>query len=29
MSRNDDLLGARASRPHKAWHSFAYLRHFD
>ncbi len=29
MSRNDDLLGARASRPHKAWHSFACLRHFD
>ena len=22
-------LGARASRPHKAWHSFAYLPHFD
>ena len=21
--------GARASRPHKAWHSFACLRHFD
>ena len=26
---NDDFLGARASRPHKAWHSFAYLPHFD
>ena len=29
MSRNGDPLGARASRPHKAWHSFACLRHFD
>ena len=29
MSRDDDFLGARASRPHKAWHSFAYLPHFD
>ena len=29
ISGNDDPLGARASRPHKAWHSFAYLRHFD
>ena len=22
-------LGARASRPHKAWHNRGYLRHFD
>ena len=29
MSWDDDYLGARASRPHKAWHSFAYLPHFD
>ena len=29
MSWNDHFLGARASRPHKAWHSFACLRHFD
>ena len=29
MSRDDDFLGARASRPHKAWHGFAYLPHFD
>ena len=29
MSWDDDFLGARASRPHKAWHSFAYLPHFD
>ena len=28
MSRDDDFLGARASRPHKAWHGFAYLPHF-
>ena len=26
---DDDFLGARASRPHKAWHSFACLPHFD
>ena len=25
----DDHLGARASRPHKAWHSLAYFRDFD
>ena len=24
-----DPLGARASRPHKAWHSDAYLPHFN
>ena len=29
MSWDDDFLGARASRPHKTWHSFAYLLHFD
>ena len=29
MSWDDDFLGARASRPHKAWHSYAYLRHFN
>ena len=29
MSWDDDFLGARASRPHKAWQSFAHLRHFD
>ncbi len=29
MSWDDDFLGARASRPHKAWHSFAYLPHID
>ena len=29
MSWDDDFLGARASRPHKSWHSFAYLPHFD
>ena len=29
MPWDDDFLGARASRPHKAWHSFAYLPHFD
>ena len=29
MSWDDDYLGARASRPHKAWHNFAYLPHFD
>ena len=26
---DDDLLGARASRPHKAWHSLVYFRDFD
>ena len=25
----DDFLGARASRPHKDWHSFACLLDFD
>ncbi len=29
MSWDDDFLGARASRPHKAWHSFACLADFD
>ena len=29
MPWDDDFLGARGSRPHKAWHSFAYLPHFD
>ena len=28
-SWNDGFLGARASRPHKAWHSLAYLPHLD
>ena len=26
---DDGFLGARASRPHKAWHSLAYLPHLD
>ena len=26
---NEPLLGARASRPHKAWHSRGYLPHLD
>ena len=25
----NDSLGARASRPHKAWHNRGYLPHFD
>ena len=25
----NDNLGARASRPHKAWHNRGYLLHFD
>ena len=25
MSSDEDFLGARASRPHKAWHGLAYL----
>ena len=25
----NDNLGARASRPHKAWHNRGYLPHFD
>ena len=25
----NDCLGARASRPHKAWHNRGYLPHFD
>ena len=29
MSWDDAFLGARASRPHKAWHSFAQLPDFD
>ena len=29
MSWDDDFLGARASRPHKAWHSLACLPDFD
>ena len=29
MSSDEDFLGARASRPHKAWHGLAYLRHLD
>ena len=29
MSSDEDFLGARASRPHKAWHGLAYLSHFD
>ena len=28
-SRDDDFLGARASRPHKAWRSLGDLSHFD
>ena len=29
MSSDDDPLGARASRPHKPWHSLANRSHFD
>ena len=29
MSWDEDFLGARASRPHKAWHRLGYLSHFD
>ena len=29
MSWDDAFLGTRASRPHKAWHSFAQLPDFD
>ena len=29
MSWDEGLLGARASRPHQAWHSFAHLPHLD
>ena len=29
MSWNDGFLGARASRPHQAWHSLAHLPHLD
>ena len=29
MSWNDGFLGARASRPHQAWHSLGHLRHLD
>ena len=29
MSRDDGPLGARASRPHKAWHSLNHLPHLD
>ena len=29
MSSDEDFLGARASRPHKAWQGLAYLSHFD
>ena len=29
MSWDDGLLGARASRPHKAWHSLGHLPHLD
>ena len=28
-SSDDDFLGARASRPHKAWHNRGYLSEFD
>ena len=26
---DDGFLGARASRPHNAWHSLGHLRHLD
>ena len=29
MSWDDGCLGARASRPHQAWHSLAHLPHLD
>ena len=29
MSWDDGFLGARASRPHKAWHSLGHLPHLD
>ena len=29
MSWDDGFPGARASRPHKAWHSFGHLPHLD
>ena len=29
MSWDEGLLGARASRPHKAWHSLGHLPHLD
>ena len=29
MSWDADFLGARASRPHKAWQGFPHLPHFD
>ena len=29
MAWDDGLLGARASRPHQAWHSLAHLPHLD
>ena len=29
MSWDEGLLGARASRPHQAWHSLAHLPHLD
>ena len=28
-SRDEGLLGARASRPHQAWHSLGHLPHLD
>ena len=29
MSEDDGFLGARASRPHQAWHSLGHLPHLD
>ena len=29
MSWDDGFLGARASRPHQAWHSLGHLHHLD
>ena len=29
MSWDEGLLGARASRPHQAWHSLGHLPHLD
>ena len=29
MSWDDGFLGARASRPHQAWHSLGHLPHLD
>ena len=29
MLWDDGFLGARASRPHKAWHSLGHLPHLD